>query len=200
MGEDRNPASLWNQRAARSQAGQDSASRRPETALEPAPGCAPARRFPATTAAARTFRTRWPGDVIVTLATAGENAPPPRAWGRGLGGLCTAFGEGRAGRGVGWRGPGVGPQVWQQVCRGLGKASPSGPATALLGARSRPRDHHPSTRLSALFPLHRCLQPLGLALLSSQVTKEMPSSTTQTNRQPLLGTHLGFYFLHSIVL
>lgn len=169
MGEDRNPASLWNQRAARSQAGQDSAYWRPETAWEPAPGCAPARRFPATTAAARTFRTRWPGDVIVTLATAGENAPP-RGWGRGLGGLCPAFDEGRAGRGVGWRGPGVGRRCGSRCAGGWARPHPA--ATALFGARSRPRDHHPSTRLSALFPLRRCLQPLELALLSSQVRRD----------------------------
>lgn len=144
---------LESRRAAWSQAGQDSAYWRPETASEPAPGCAPALRFPATTAAARTFRTRWPGDVSVTLATAGENAPPS----------CSGAGPGRVvhrlhrwwgweGRGGEWRGGSVGGRCGGRCAGGWARPHPA--ATALLGARSRPCDPHPPihTPLSALPP------------------------------------------------
>lgn len=163
MGEDRNPASFWycgGRLGAR--AGQDSAYWRPESAARSRPlaacllGVSQQRPPPPEHSEPRGL-----GNVIVTLATVDGNAVhSPPAPGSG-GGASAGRNPPSAGR------PRLQPRPLR--CRGWDGAwaSAAGVAAgvqgaARLGARCRPRAHHPSTRFSR----GRCLRLLELAPLS----------------------------------
>lgn len=172
VGEDRNPASSWSrrggsepggpgQRVLASGAGAGRGSR-PLAARPPAfPGNGRRRPNIPNPAAWVTSSSPW-------RQRAGTRPRNTQGSGGGAWGVCSASRlrappPPRQGE---RRGPGARRRCGRRCggrCAGHW-ARPQPEAAALRGARCRLRSHRPSTRLSPLFPLRQCLQPLGLLL------------------------------------